>query len=333
MVPKTTLLLISAIVVLFIANIAAGSVHIPPADILDILLGQFEGRQSWRYIILESRLPQALTALLAGAALSASGLLLQTTFRNPLAGPDIFGITSGAALGVATVMLVLGGSLSVATLSAIGFAAVLTAALIGALTVTTLILLFSTLVRSNVMLLIVGIMIGYLSSSAVSLMNFFATAEGVRNFLLWGMGSFSGVSRSHLPAFALTLLAGLTASLLLSKPLNTLLFGTQYAGGLGIRVRRIRNLLLLVTGLLVSTVTAYCGPISFIGLATPHLARLILSSGDHRRLLPITILCGAAVALLCNLLTVLPTDGQLLPLNAMTPLIGAPIILYVLLKR
>ena len=320
-------------VALFVLNILVGSVSIPAEDIAHILFTDgADVKPSWRYIILQSRLPQALTALLAGGALAVSGLMLQTAFRNPLAGPSVFGINSGAGLGVALVMLWLGGSFSAGSLSISGFLAVLVAAFIGAMSVMAVIFFFSTVVRSHVLLLIIGIMIGYISNSAISLLNFFATDEGVRSYMVWGMGSFGGVSRAMMPYFAGVSLLALLASLLLIKPLNALLLGDRYAQNLGINIIRVRNWLLVITGVLTAIVTAFCGPVAFIGLAVPHMARLLLRSDNHRVLMPATILMGAVIALLCNVLCFLPGESGVIPLNAITPLIGAPVIIYVITK-
>ena len=314
---------------LFVVNILVGSVSIPASEVLHILMGD-ESKPSWQYIVLQSRLPQAITATLAGGALAVSGLMLQTAFRNPLAGPSIFGINSGAGLGVALVMLLLGGSISAGSVSISGFVAVLVAAFVGAMAVMALIFFFSTLVRNNVMLLIIGIMVGYISNSAISLLNFFATDEGVKSYMVWGMGSFGGVSMRMMPVFSVITLLGLLGALLLIKPLNALLLGDRYAENLGIDILRVRNWLLVVTGLLTAIVTAFCGPVAFIGLAVPHLARLMLQTDNHRSLLPATILMGAVVALTCNLLCVLPGESGVIPLNGITPLIGAPVIIYVI---
>ena len=321
------------IVVLFALNLLLGSVSIPAGDVLRILMGDNSLKPSWQFIVLESRLPQAITATLCGASLAVSGLLLQTAFRNPLAGPSIFGINSGAGLGVALVMLLLGGGLSVGSLQLSGFAAILVAAFIGAMAVMALIFFFSTLVKNNVMLLIIGIMIGYISNSAISLLNFFATDEGVKSYMVWGMGSFGGVSMANMPVFVSVSLAGLLGALLLIKPLNALLLGDRYAENLGVNIIRVRNWLLVVTGLLTAITTAFCGPVAFIGLAVPHIARLMLTTDNHRVLLPATILCGAVVALVCNLICFLPGESGVIPLNAVTPLIGAPVIIYVIARR
>lgn len=330
---KLVLLLLVLIVALFTFNLFEGSIRIPASDVLDILLGKGESlKPSWRYIVLENRLPQAITALLCGASLAASGLLLQTAFRNPLADPSIFGISSGAGVGVALVMLLLGGSLSLGSLQLTGFVAVIMAAFVGAMAVTAVIFFFSTMVRNSVMLLIIGIMTGYLASSAITLLNFFATDEGVKSYMVWGMGSFGGITMSHLPIFATATLAGLFGALLLIKPLNALMLGDRYAENLGISIRRTRNWLLIITGVLTAVTTAFCGPIAFIGLAVPHIARLIFRTDDHRLLLPATMLCGATIALLCNAICYLPGESGIIPLGAVTPLMGAPVIIYIIVK-
>ena len=321
------------ILLLFVLNLVMGSVAIPVEDTFRILMGEEGVKPSWQYIILQSRLPQAITAILCGSALAASGLMLQTAFRNPLAGPSIFGVNSGAGLGVALVMLFLGGSISAGSVSLSGFIAVLIAAFIGAMAVMVLIFFFSTIVRNHVMLLIIGIMIGYISNSAISLLNFFATDEGVRSYMVWGMGSFGGVSLRMMPCFASITILGLIGSLLLIKPLNALMLGDSYAENLGINIIRVRNWLLIVTGVLTAITTAFCGPVAFIGLAVPHIARLILTTDNHRSLLPATMLMGAVIALLCNLITILPGESGVIPLNAVTPMIGAPTIIYVIMKR
>ena len=321
------------VIVLFALNLLLGSVKIPTADVVSILLGNEASKASWQFIVLESRLPQAITATLCGAALAVSGLMLQTAFRNPLAGPSVFGVNSGAGLGVALVMLFLGGGLSVGSVSITGFAAILLAAFVGAMTVMAIIFFFSTLVRNSVMLLIIGIMIGYISNSAISLLNFFATDEGVKSYMVWGMGSFGGVSMTNMPVFAIVTLAGLFGALLLIKPLNALMLGDRYAENLGVNIMRVRNWLLIVTGLLTAITTAFCGPVAFIGLAVPHIARLLLTTDNHRQLLPATLLCGSVVALVCNLICYLPGESGVIPLNAVTPLIGAPVIIYVIARK
>ena len=319
---------------LFVANLFVGTVDIPPLDVWNVLTGEADTvRPSWQFIVQEVRLPQALTALLCGAALAASGLMLQTAFRNPLAGPSILGIDSGASLGVAIVMLLSGGSLMAGKMALSGFLAVTVAAFVGAMAVMGLLLFFSTLLKSDVLLLIVGVMIGYAGSSIISLLNFFSTAEGVHSYMIWGMGSFGGVSMEQMPWFASLVTVGIVLSLLMVKPLNAMLLGNQYAENLGINMHRTRIYLLLTTGLLAASTTAFCGPISFLGLAVPHMARLLLRKADHRTLMPLSLLTGTTVALLCNLLCTLPGDQGTVPLSAITPLLGVPVILYVLCHR
>ncbi len=321
------------IIVLIIANLVFGSVKIPANEVWSILLGNESEKASWTYIIWEARFPQAITALLCGSALAASGLMLQTAFNNPLAGPSILGINSGASLGVALVMLAGGGTIAAGTFSLSGFFSVILGAFAGSMVVMGLILFFSTLIKSNIMLLITGIMIGYITSSAISLLNFFATAEGVHSYMIWGMGNFGGVSLSQLPSFSIITLAGLILTIMMIKPLNALLLGTRYAENLGVKIKRTRNLLLIATGLLTAVTTAFCGPISFIGLAVPHIARLMLGTSNHNSLMPVTLLSGSAIALLCNLICILPGESGIIPLNAVTPIIGAPVIIYVIINQ
>lgn len=316
--------LAAALLSLCCIGLMRGSVQIPLRDVVRILTGTFDGRDAWRHIVLESRLPQTLTALLAGAALAVSGLMLQTLFKNPLAGPSILGISDGANLGVAIAMIWLGAASYLSTILA---------ALIGAGVVLLLILWFSRRVRGSVMLLIIGLMLGYLASSVISILNYHASADKVHQYVMWGMGDFSGVSIAKLPWLAGFVLAGLAASLLLVKPLNALLLGDAYAANLGVNVRRTRFLVLACTGVLTAVVTAFCGPISFIGLIVPHIARMMTGTDNHRHLLPVTLLSGACIAALCSILTVWPGSNSLLPLSAITPIIGAPVIIYVIVNR
>ena len=319
---------------LFMAGLMTGSVSIPCSAVWRVLIGEDEGvSESWRFIILESRLPQMVTAMLSGACLATAGLMMQTVFRNPLAGPDVFGINGGAGLGVALVMLLAGGSVTLGTLGVTGNVAILAAAFAGAMAVMAIILFSSTLVRDGVMLLVIGIMVGYLSSSVVTLLNYSATEQGIRSFMLWGMGSLDGVTPSLLPLYVTITLAALVLSLLMVKPLSLLSLGDNYARNLGLNTRRARNYALLLTGLLTAVVTASCGPIAFIGLAVPHIARILTVTDDMRRLLPITMLTGAVVTMACHLLCFVPGEAGMLPLNAVTPLIGAPVIIYVIIRK
>ena len=319
-----------ATVLAFAAVILWGSVSIPPREVVDILLGNGEENRIRSFIVWENRLPMAVAATLCGASLASAGLMLQSVLRNPLAGPNILGIDAGANLGVALLMLAVGGGVSSRVGQGQGL--VVVAALVGALAVLAILLSLNRVLRSSVMLLVAGVMLGYLASSAISLLTWRASKEGVQAYILWGMGSFQAVGLSRLPAFIGLSSVGLLLSLLMVKPLNALLLGEQYAQNLGINVGRVRTQLLLTTGLLTATTTAFCGPISFIGLAVPHIARLILGTANHRTLLPATMLTGALVALVCCVLSTLPGESGVLPINVLTPLIGAPIVIYVLLK-
>lgn len=325
-------LLSVALVLLMVANLIFGSVDIPVGDVITVLLGGEAEHEVWGTIILETRLPQACTALLAGAAVAVSGLMLQTLFGNPLAGPEVLGINSGAGLGVAVVMLLAHGSLQVGDSGLSGYAALLAGAFAGAMLIISVIIFLSSFLRNKVFLLIAGVAISYLTSSVISVLNYVATAEGVHSYLVWGMGSFGAVSNAQLPLFALLLLVLLSCTLFMMKPLNALLLGDLYARNLGVNVRLVRLLLLCITGLLTAVVTAFCGPVAFLGLAVPHLARLSIGGNDHKALLPSTMLLGGCVALLCNILTHIPGESGLLPLASITPLVGAPVIIYVILR-
>ena len=321
------------LVLLMLACLVFGSVDIPFGKIVDIVTGKGSGNKAWDIIILQSRIPMIITAALAGAALSISGLLLQTTFNNPLAGPSILGVSSGAGLGVAIVILALGGTLGGLWSGNVGsYMAILVGALMGAGVVLAVLIAFSAIVRSNTMLLIIGILVSYLTSSIVQLLNSVATEEGVHNYVAWGFGNFSGVSVAQMPVYAGIIILALIGSALMIKPLNALLLGARYARNLGINVSRTRNILLLITGVLTAVVTAFCGPIGFIGLVVPHIARMSLGTSNHSRLVPATILAGADIALLCAVASVSNPHG-IIPINAITPVIGVPIILYIIINR
>ena len=320
-------------VALAAACLLLGSVDIEPRAVWDALSGGSSGNAAWDTIIMQSRLPMVATAALAGAALAVAGLLLQTTFNNPLAGPSILGVSTGAGLGVAVVLLALGGTIGGGLGDTIGgYVATLTGALLGAGAVLALLMLFATIVRSSTMLLIIGILISYLASSIVQLLNSVATEEGLHSYVAWGFGNFQGVGAEQMPVFAGAILLALAAAALMVKPLNALLLGTRYARNLGVNTNRTRNLLLLITGVLTAVVTAYCGPIGFLGLVVPHIARLTLGTSNHNRLMPVTMLAGAAIALFCSLLSVTSPYG-IIPINAITPIIGVPVIIYIIVKK
>jgi len=319
------------LLILFFSNLFYGTVSIPASAVIDSLLGKEIDKTVWTNIVLQSRLPQTITALLAGSALAVCGLMLQTLFRNPLAGPSILGISDGANLGVALVMLYSGGIMAIGGERS-HHLSVIFSAFLGASLVLLLMLYFSSRVKSNVLVLIIGIMISYLASSGISILNSYASADNIRTYVMWGMGSFSGVPMTQILFFSLSILTGLLFAVLLIKPLNALLLGENYATNLGIRVGRTRAAILLTTGFLTALVTAFCGPVTFIGMVVPHIARMFIRTSNQKWLLPVTLLTGGAVALICNLLTTVPFGKGVLPLNAVTPLIGAPVVIYVILK-
>lgn len=327
--------LVVLIVLLFFLNLLLGTVEIPARDVFSILMGGYEGNEIWRNIVLQSRVPQALTSLVAGAGLAVSGLQMQTVFHNPLAGPSVLGISNGASLGVAFVVL-LSGSIGGTALSRLGYmgdAAISISAIIGALAVMGLIVYVSQKVKGHVTLLIIGVMIGYLVTAIVGVLKFFSPEEDVKAYVVWGLGSFARVSGGQMMLFVSLMAVLLPLSMLLVKTMNLLLLGDKYARNLGLNIRRAQTLVILSSGILVAIVTAYCGPIMFIGLAVPHLARALFRTSDHRILMPSTLLTGAALALLCNLIARLPGFEGALPVNSVTALIGAPVIAMVLFRK
>lgn len=328
---KKFIILVIILILLFPACLLFGSVDIPAEQVFRSLFGLEIENDVWDVIVFESRLPMAITAVLSGAALAVSGLLLQTTFNNPLADPSILGISTGSSLGVAIVILAFGGTLSAMTTTY--YASIVAGAIIGATSVMLLLLAFSGVVKSSTMLLIVGILISYLTSSAISLLNFFATQEGVHSFVIWGLGNFSGVTLDKMPFFAFIVIVSLAGSILLIKPLNALLLGNRYAESMGLNITRTRNGILFISSVLTAIITAYCGPIGFIGLVVPHIARLTMHTSNHTVILPATILIGAVTGLLCALISILPSRTEVLPLNAITPIIGVPVIIYIIIER
>ncbi len=331
---KFIILLIS-IVVLVVINLLLGTVRIPVGEVCSILMGAGSDSEIWTNIVISSRLPQVLTAIVAGAGLAVSGLQMQTVFRNPLAGPSVLGISNGSALGVAFVVLLSGkiGGVALSRLGYLGDAAMSVAAIMGALAVMLLIVWISQKVKGNVTLLIIGVMIGYLANAIIGVLKFLSPEEDVKSFVVWGLGSFSRVSGDEMVLFVVLMCILLPISFLLVKPMNMLLLGERYAANLGLDVQRARMLIIICSGVLVAIVTAYCGPIMFIGLAVPHLARALFRTSDHRVLLPATALCGAALALVCNFIARMPGFEGALPVNSVTALVGAPVIAAVLFGR
>lgn len=335
---KTTTYLIGLfllIVVLFALNLAVGTIEIPLKSVWLILCGDDTQQEIWRNIVVRSRLPQALTAMVAGAGLAVSGAQMQTVFRNPLAGPSVLGVSSGATLGVGFVVL-LSGSLGGVALSRLGYlgdAAMSVAAIIGALAVLSLIVWVSHKVKGNVTLLVIGVMIGYLATAIIGVLKFFSNEEDVKAFVVWGLGSFSRVSGDQMLLFVTLMVILLPLSMTLIKPLNLLLLGDGYARSLGLSIKWARTQVICCSGILAAIVTAYCGPIMFLGLAVPHLCRALFRTSDHRILLPACVLAGAALALLCNLVARMPGYEGVLPVNSVTALIGAPIVAMVLFGK
>lgn len=325
---KISLLLLP---VLCLLSLLVGSVHISPAEVWAALMGSSD--ETVRYIVTESRLPQMCTALLAGAALGVSGLVMQTLFSNPLADPSLLGVNSGASLGAAIALLAFGGSFALGGAALSGVLFTVGAAFVGACAVIALIALCSRWLTSNLSLLVAGVMLSFIISSIISLLSFYATSEGVRSFVVWGLGDFSGVSSSRLWLMSILVIVPVWGVRLCATSMNALLLGADYATNLGVNVKRVRTLLLILTGLLTAVVTALCGPISFIGLAVPHVSRMLLRTADHRKLLPAVFVMGADVALLSLILSHLPGEAGTLPIAAITPLLGAPVVLYILVKR
>ncbi len=337
--PLAFLLLVALIAALFVLNLLLGTVHIPFKEVVAILFSPsaHAGASSSvaSNIIWSSRVPQALTALMAGAGLAVSGLQMQTVFRNPLAGPSVLGISNGASLGVALVVLMSGsfGGVALSRMGYLGDVAISLAAIAGSLAVMALIVWVAQHVQSGVTLLIIGVMIGYLANAIIGVLKFFSNEEDIKAYVVWGLGSFARVSGDQMLLFVGVMAVLLPLSMLLVKTMNLLLLGDAYASNLGLNVQRARSLVILSSGVLVAIVTAYCGPIMFIGLAVPHLARALFRTSDQRILMPATMLSGAALALLCNLIARMPGFEGALPVNSVTALVGAPVIAAVLFRR
>ena len=324
-------LTIPLLALLCVLALLTGSVPLSLADVVQVFMG--EGDEMARFVVLESRLPQLITALLAGAALSVSGLVMQTLFANPLADPALLGVNSGASLGAALALLLLGGSWTMGDTALAGVALTIVAAFVGACGVIALLTMCSHYLRGNLALLVVGVMLNFVLSAVISLLCFYASADGVRGFIVWGMGDFASVPLQRLPLMAVLVLLPTMLVLVCNRSLNALLLGTDYAANLGISVQRVRTWLLVLTGLLTATTTALCGPISFIGLAVPHLARMVCRTANHGQLVPHTWVLGAGVAVLSLILSHLPGERGVLPLAAITPFMGVPVVIYILLRR
>lgn len=337
-----TMILLSGmigVIVMFVVNIAVGSVHIPVDAVVRIILDELmtDGETSdvWRNIILKTRLPQAVTAVVAGAGLSVAGLEMQTVFRNPLAGPSVLGVSSGASLGVALLILLSGsiGGRAMSSMGIYGNVGMTVAAAFGAMVVMSVIAVVAHKVKGNVTLLIVGVMIGYIANAIIGVLKLFSPAEDIRAYTVWGMGSFSSVSLSQIGVFSTIMVVFLLLSVLMVKSLNILLLGDYYAQNLGLDVGKTRMLVILSSGLLVAVCTAFCGPVSFIGLSVPHLVRGVFRSSDHRVVMPGCVVFGALLALSCNLISRMPGAAGSLPVNSVTSLIGAPVVIWVIFRE
>lgn len=329
------LVIVAFIILLFFLNLVLGSVSIPLKSVGHILWNTQVEPVTWQNIIWKSRLPQTLTALVAGAGLAISGLLMQTVFRNPLAGPSVLGISSGASMGVAFVVLLSGnlGGIALSRLGFMGEIALSIAAVIGSLSVMALIVYVSQKVRGNVTLLIIGVMIGYVANAVIGVLKFFSVEEDIRAYVIWGLGSFSRVSGNQMTVFVLLMAILIPLSFLLIKTLNLMLLGDGYARNLGLNIKKARLLVITAAGVLTAIVTAYCGPIIFLGLAVPHLARAVFQTSDHRVLMPAVLFMGAALALVCNLIARAPGFEGALPVNSVTALVGAPVVASVLFRK
>lgn len=329
------LLLAVSIMVFLILNLLLGTVSIPVGDVINILLGGECDNRIWTNIILKSRLPQSLTAAMAGAGLAVSGLLMQTVFRNPLAGPSVLGISSGASLGVACVVLLSGsiGGVALSKLGVVGEVTITLSAIVGSLLIMALIAYVAQKVRGNVTLLIMGVMIGYIANAIIGVLKFFSAEEDIRAYVIWGLGSFSRVSGGQTTVFIVLMLILLPTSFFLIKTLNLLLLGDAYARNLGLNIKQARLLVIGCSGVLVAVVTAYCGPIVFLGLAVPHICRGLFRTSNHATILPASLLAGASLALVCNLIARLPGFEGALPVNSVTALVGAPVVMWVLFDK
>ncbi len=332
----TLLGLAAALLGVFLLSLAVGSVSIPAGEVLRILLGEQPERATWTTIVLNFRLPRALTATLAGAALGVSGLQMQTLFRNPLADPFVLGVSSGASLGVALVVLSVGVASSAPLLAVSGLlsnVSLVLAACGGAAAVLLIVLLLARHVQSSVTLLIIGLMIGYLTSAIVSLLLYFSIADRIQTYITWTFGSFGGVTWSQMRVLAPTVLGGLGLAFTLAKSLNALLLGEAYAHSMGLPVRQARFRIITSAAVLAGAVTAFCGPIAFLGIAVPHFCRSLFATSDHRLLVPAVMLMGALGALGADLIAQVPGSDTVLPLNAVMSLIGAPVVVWIILRR
>ncbi len=328
--------LIILVSVLLVLDLFLGSVRIPVDEVLRILTTGASENQAWENIILKIRLPRSLTAILAGAALALGGLQMQTLFRNPLAGPSVLGITAGASLGVAAVMLASGSAATAFAIRNLGIGGswlIVSASSLGALAVLFIILAISYRITDNVVMLIVGLMVANITIAIVSIWQYFSNPEQIQEYILWTFGSLGGVTNYQLQVLGIVVLVGALFTFFLSKSLNVLLLGEQYAASMGLNVKRARLAIIFTTSILAGAITGFCGPIGFIGIAVPHLTRSLLNTSDHKILVPSCLLFGAALLLFCDIISQVPGSSTVLPVNAITAMVGSPIVIWVIVKR
>lgn len=320
------------VVVVFFLQLLLGSVAIPATDVFQILLGRYTGNEAWVNIVIESRLPAALSAILAGAGLSVSGLQMQTLFRNPVAGPYVLGISSGASLGVA-LFIMAASVFGVRELHLLGSWGIILAAAAGAVLIFLFNFVISYRLSDVVAILIIGLMIGGGISAFIEIMQAFTSNEALKNYVLWTFGSFRYISLTQVLYLSVVVVASILFSYLLTKPLNLLLLGDTYAVSSGLNIRNAKVLIVLCTSLLAGSITAFCGPVGFVGLAVPHLARSLFKTADHKLLTPATVLLGAVICGLCNVIASTPGSDNILPINAVTSLLGAPVVIWIIIRQ
>lgn len=327
------IILLIALLLSIIVNISLGSVEIPFSDTLKAVFGGTTANTSWDYIIWDYRIPKALTAILVGAGLALSGLLMQTLFRNPLAGPFVLGISSGASLGVA--LLIMGASLfsGFSAFQLLNNVSLAIAASVGSFAVLLLVMSVAAKVKDTMALLIIGLMFGSITSAVVSVLSYFTTSEKLQQFIFWSFGSLGNLSWSQLTLLSVIVSIGIILSIFAIKGLNGLLLGENYAKSLGVHLKKLRYLVIIATGLLAGSITAFAGPIAFIGLAVPHLTRQIFDTTDHKILVPAVLIYGAIIMLLCDTLAQLPNSASILPINAVTSIVGAPVVIWLLVRK
>jgi iron complex transport system permease protein len=326
-------LLLAALLGFFLLNIGLGSVNIPLSEVLAALFGGDVTKASWEYIVIDYRLPKALTAIMTGSGLAVAGLLMQTLFRNPLAGPFVLGLSSGASLGVALLILgagVFGGIMGSALTSE--YSLVIASAL-GSFLVLLAVLAVTLRVKDSMAILIIGLMFGSVTAAVVAVLSYFSSAEKLQQYIFWSFGSLGNQSWSGILILAICCLLGILLAFMSCKSLNALLLGENYAKSMGLRIKQTTLLIILATSILAGGITAFAGPIAFIGLAVPHLTRQVFTTSNHFVLLPAVILCGAILMLLCDTVAQLPLSEETLPINAITSLIGAPVVIWLLVRK